>query len=227
MQDLSLQHILLLHFVSINVVTFLTYGIDKWKAKRSKWRIRETALLGLAALGGSIGAIIGMKVWHHKTKHKKFRYGIPLILIMQIGLICFCASRTNLLCTHNNVTVEQNNISAIADKVWAFSQSHPKGFTLNIRTMTEPKEGIAVSYAETQNCHSRDQLETVIRHALQHDGYVGGWYNSEDSLFYFDSSHLFPESRLHDAIQFGIENHQHSVFILSSLTEIPIKSEAQ
>ena len=78
MSELSYLHIAVIYLVVINVVTFFMYGIDKWKAKRSKWRISEAALLGLAALGGSIGAWLGMKVWHHKTKHKKFKYGIPL-----------------------------------------------------------------------------------------------------------------------------------------------------
>ena len=75
------------YLIALNVVTFLVYGLDKWKAKKSKWRIREAALLGLAVLGGSIGAWLGMKVWHHKTMHKKFRYGIPAIIIIQLILI--------------------------------------------------------------------------------------------------------------------------------------------
>ena len=53
----------------------------------SQWRIRETALLGLAILGGSIGAWFGMKVWHHKTLHKNFKYGIPAIIIVQLAII--------------------------------------------------------------------------------------------------------------------------------------------
>ena len=85
----KLLHIVLIYLVVINVVTFFMYGIDKWKAKKSKWRIRETALLGLAVLGGSIGAWFGMKVWHHKTQRMKFRYGVPLILIIQIALLIF------------------------------------------------------------------------------------------------------------------------------------------
>ena len=117
---------------------------------------------------------------------------------------------------------EQSNISVIADKVWAFSQTHPDGFTIDIRTMTEPTEGIAVSYAATQNSHSRDQLDKVVSHALRHEGYVGGWYNSEDGLYYFDSTTLFPENDLKGAIQFGKENGQHSVFILSTYTDIPL-----
>ena len=83
----DLQKTLIIYLVALNVATFFTYGMDKWKAKKSKWRIRETALLGLAVLGGSVGALLGMKVWHHKTMHKKFKYGVPLILIVQLGLI--------------------------------------------------------------------------------------------------------------------------------------------
>ena len=70
MKELSLLHIALIYLAVINVVTFFMYGVDKWKARKSKWRIREIALLGLAVLGGSIGAWLGMKVWHHKTQHK-------------------------------------------------------------------------------------------------------------------------------------------------------------
>ena len=87
MNDQNYLHIVLIYLVIINVVTFLVYGIDKWKAKKSKWRIRETALLGLAVLGGSIGAWLGMKVWHHKTLHKKFRFGVPAIIIVQLAII--------------------------------------------------------------------------------------------------------------------------------------------
>ena len=85
----NLQNTILIYLAVINVVTFFMYGIDKWKAKKSKWRIRETALLGLAVLGGSIGAWLGMKVWHHKTQHKKFKYGVPAIIIVQLAIIVF------------------------------------------------------------------------------------------------------------------------------------------
>ena len=86
MTTLKLLHIVLIYLAVINVVTFFMFGIDKWKAKKSKWRVRETALLGLAVLGGSIGAWLGMKVWHHKTLHIKFKYGIPVIIIIQLVL---------------------------------------------------------------------------------------------------------------------------------------------
>ena len=82
-----IKQLIFIYLIAINVITFFVYGIDKWKAKRSKWRIPEATLLGLAVIGGSIGAWLGMKVWHHKTMHKKFKYGIPLILIAQIAIV--------------------------------------------------------------------------------------------------------------------------------------------
>lgn len=82
-----MQETIVYYLIIINIVTFLVYGIDKWKAKKSLWRIREASLLMLAVLGGSIGAWLGMKVWHHKTLHKKFRYGIPAIIIIQLAVI--------------------------------------------------------------------------------------------------------------------------------------------
>ena len=83
----EIQKIIIIYLTSINLATFITYGIDKLKAKRSKWRIREASLLLLAVLGGSIGALLGMKVWHNKTMHKKFKYGVPAILIVQMAII--------------------------------------------------------------------------------------------------------------------------------------------
>ena len=73
--------------IGINVLTLIVYGIDKWNAKQGKRRIPEATLLMLAIIGGSVGALLGMRIWHHKTMHKKFKYGIPLILLAQIALL--------------------------------------------------------------------------------------------------------------------------------------------
>ena len=89
---MNISEIIIIYLAVINVATFFTFGLDKLKAKHAKWRIREAALLTLAVLGGSIGAWLGMQVWHHKTMHKKFKYGIPAIIIAQllvIGYILF------------------------------------------------------------------------------------------------------------------------------------------
>ena len=85
----TLHSCLAYYLLGINAVAFIMYGIDKYKAKKAKWRIPEATLLLLAVLGGSIGAWMGMKVWHHKTKHKKFKYGIPAILLIQIALMTY------------------------------------------------------------------------------------------------------------------------------------------
>ena len=86
---LSVKHIVLIYFAMINVVAFFVYGIDKWKSQHDRWRVPESMLLGLAAIGGSVGAWLGMKVWHHKTQHKKFKYGIPAIILVQAIIIWY------------------------------------------------------------------------------------------------------------------------------------------
>ena len=83
------NQIIAYYLIIFNIVTFLVYGIDKWKAKKPLWGIREASLLVIAALWGRSGAWLGMKVWHHKTQHKKFRYGIPAIIIIQLVIIGF------------------------------------------------------------------------------------------------------------------------------------------
>ncbi|MBR4926337.1 MAG: DUF1294 domain-containing protein [Prevotella sp.] len=88
-----MTRIVVYYLICINILTFLVYGIDKWKARNDKWRISEATLLLLAVIGGSIGAWAGMSVWHHKTLHKKFRYGVPLILIIQVALIIYMLYR--------------------------------------------------------------------------------------------------------------------------------------
>ena len=85
---------LLYYLIAINAITFITYGIDKWKARKNKWRIPESTLLLLAVFGGSIGAFLGMRVWRHKTMHKKFKYGIPSILIIQVGILLYLTRKT-------------------------------------------------------------------------------------------------------------------------------------
>ena len=77
------------YLLAINFVSFFLYGIDKYKAKKNQWRISEATLLMMAVIGGSIGAWTGMRLWHHKTMHKKFKYGIPVIIILQVVLAVY------------------------------------------------------------------------------------------------------------------------------------------
>ena len=77
---------LLWYLAAVNLVTFTVYGVDKAKAKRGAWRVPEKTLFLMPLLGGSVGALLGMRVFRHKTKHWYFVWGIPLILLAQIAL---------------------------------------------------------------------------------------------------------------------------------------------
>lgn len=83
----------LIYLFLINAIGFLLMLIDKRKAKKKKWRIPEATLMGVAALGGSVGSLFGMYAFRHKTLHKKFTVGIPVILIAQLAIafaiVCF------------------------------------------------------------------------------------------------------------------------------------------
>jgi uncharacterized membrane protein YsdA (DUF1294 family) len=81
--------IIIYYLLTINLLTFVTYGIDKYKARHKHWRVREASLLLLAALGGSPAALLAMHLFRHKTQHNKFRYGVPAILIAQVLLVVF------------------------------------------------------------------------------------------------------------------------------------------
>lgn len=76
-----------IYIILINLIAFVVFGIDKRKARKGQWRVPESTLFILAIIGGSIGALLGMLAFRHKTKHRKFTIGIPLILALQIALL--------------------------------------------------------------------------------------------------------------------------------------------
>ena len=78
---------LLAYVVLMSLIAFAAFGLDKYKAKSNRWRIRERTLFLFALLGGGIGAFLGMKVFHHKTLHKQFAIGIPAIMVVQLLII--------------------------------------------------------------------------------------------------------------------------------------------
>ena len=77
------------YLLILNFITFIVFGLDKLKAKKSKWRIRVSTLLCLCFLGGSLGGLIGMYTFRNKTKQKYFTIGVPLMLITQVALIIY------------------------------------------------------------------------------------------------------------------------------------------
>ena len=108
----------------------------------------------------------------------------------------------------------------LVNVIWAMGQMYPEGFTLDINTLQQPTKGIAVSYLATQNSFDKKDIPAVIKHAKAHNGYIGGWYNSENGKYYFDSTRLFPEDSLTAALAFARENEQNSVYDLSKGIEI-------
>lgn len=82
-----IRKLLGIYLLIINIIAFIMYGADKRKAIKHKWRIPEATLLVYALVGGSIGAIFGMKVFHHKTKVWYFKYLVPLMMILQVSLL--------------------------------------------------------------------------------------------------------------------------------------------
>lgn len=84
-----MTNLVLYFLLTLNVVTFIAYGIDKQRARKGRWRISEQTLLLLPMIGGSVGGYLGMKIWRHKTQHKKFRYGLPAILIIHCAIVSF------------------------------------------------------------------------------------------------------------------------------------------
>ena len=88
--DYLMQHrILLIYLAVVNILTFIVFGVDKMNAKFNRQRVRIVTLLGLAFIGGSVGALIGMYGFHHKTKKAYFTVGVPLILLMQVVLLFY------------------------------------------------------------------------------------------------------------------------------------------
>ena len=81
------KYVVLLYYLGINIYSFLLMGIDKRKAKKHQWRVSEKYLMGTALFGGALGIILGMKFYHHKTKHQLFRWGSPMFLLLHMFFI--------------------------------------------------------------------------------------------------------------------------------------------
>lgn len=92
---MNIYYIVIFYLLMINIAGFVVMGIDKQKAIKKRWRIRESTLFLIALVGGSFGSIVGMRVFHHKTKHWYFVCGMPLILIFQIAIAIFLMRISN------------------------------------------------------------------------------------------------------------------------------------
>ena len=84
---MSVYTIIITYVITINLIAFFLMGLDKWKARKRAWRIPEVTLFLFAIFGGSIGSILGMFLFHHKTRHWYFRYGFPLLAALDAALL--------------------------------------------------------------------------------------------------------------------------------------------
>ncbi len=90
MDTMFLLKIIGIYLLAINLITFIFFAIDKWKAKHNKWRIREFTLMALGFVGGTIGGLAAMYTIRHKTQTPLFKFGMPIMLILQVALAVFC-----------------------------------------------------------------------------------------------------------------------------------------
>ncbi len=87
-----MKQLLLIYLLTINASGFLLMHIDKRRAQKKRWRIRESTLLAVAAFGGSLGSLLGMYTFRHKIRHRKFTVCIPLFLLLHIALLVWFLS---------------------------------------------------------------------------------------------------------------------------------------
>jgi len=111
----------------------------------------------------------------------------------------------------------------LVERIMDYSEKNPYGFTLNIETFRPVRKGISVAFLETQNSFGKHNLEKVILHALKNNKTIGGWLNSKNGLFYFDSVKIFKKSEFNQAIEFAKQNQQIAIYDLINLKEIKIK----
>lgn len=90
-----INHMILFYFILLNLIGFILMGLDKYKARKGLWRIPEKTLFLASLLGGSVGALIGMYFFRHKTRLWYFVIGMPLILILQAGLFLYFFTHAN------------------------------------------------------------------------------------------------------------------------------------
>lgn len=106
----------------------------------------------------------------------------------------------------------------LINAILEIAKQNPDGFTVKLPTLEHVTNGFIAAYAETQNCFNVDGLEKVLKHALEHGQVVGGWLNTENNFFYFDSSKVFETES--EAVEFGKQNQQIAIFDLNELREI-------
>lgn len=117
----------------------------------------------------------------------------------------------------------EDSTDELIEYVWDYSVANPDGFTLNLQSREAASSGIVVAYKATQNSFGKNSLNDVIEHALSHDHWVGGWYNTEDKNYYFDSNRVFDAGMYDEAMSFARENQQLAIYDITNDSTIWIE----
>lgn len=108
----------------------------------------------------------------------------------------------------------------LIEAITTIAKQNPDGFTIELTTLLKVEKGFSVAYKETQNCFGVEGLERVIKHAEKHGNVVGGWFNEDNNLFYYDSIKIVEDEQ--EAVRLGIENEQIAIFDLTNLRLIKL-----
>jgi len=134
------------------------------------------------------------------NKLKDFRFAnFILFLVFSTFILSVCQK-------------QENTPDETVNYAWDYASHHPDGFMLNIQKKEPVTRGISVAYFETQNSFGKESLNKVVEHTFKHEAIVGGWLNTDDSLYYFDSDKIFPDGAYAEAISFAKENQQLSIY---------------
>lgn len=203
--------IFLYYILIINLATLIAFGIDKRKAKKHNWRISEATLLWMTAFGGSIGAWAGMRLWHHKTLHKKFRYGVPLLFVLHLSIAVLLGSAIYMLQFSLCPSGKEECVASMIERVrksnpeapeW-IEQMQKKNILRDTFILNNKGLRLHALYADR-----KDARGTVV---LSHGYTDNAIYMLMFAPFYYDSLHyniLAPDHVRHglsegDAIQMG------------------------
>ncbi|MFI3314471.1 MAG: hypothetical protein R3Y04_02240 [Rikenellaceae bacterium] len=121
-----------------------------------------------------------------------------------------------LIIACSNQDDDQDSVSAIVDSVWEYSINNPDGFTVEIPSLNTPTSGLAVGYYIGQENVGKESLTDVVNHALNNGKFVGGWLDTEDGQYYFDSICIFEDGAHDEAEQFAIDNQQRAYYDLKN-----------
>ncbi|MFI3240067.1 MAG: hypothetical protein R3Y22_05705 [Bacteroidales bacterium] len=127
---------------------------------------------------------------------------------------------TTILLTSVACSKEQTDVATIVDNLWEYSLENPDGFTVEIPDMVTVTNGFAVAYYIDFNNVGKESLTDIVNHALENNNIVGGWLDTDDNVYYFDSIKIFDDSQQEQAEQFAIENQQKAYYDLTNQVTI-------